>query len=238
MKRNNLLFILILLLAGVFSFSNSVHADENDPFKKNITIKDVNKIDITIACKMYLQQSQNESLKIEADKDILEKLDIVQKDSTLYIESDCVHNDFKEWNVKIYVSLKELKKLDIGGAVKLRNNGVLKGEKLNIKISGAADLDLKLDVKKLLADFSGAVNADLEGRADYVVMDMSGASKVDADELITQAFYLDFSGFGKAAIHAEKVLKVDMSGMGVVKYSGNPQKIKTETSGLGKIKAR
>jgi len=226
------------LLAGVFSFSNSVHAGENDPFKKNITIKGINKIDITIACKMYLQQSQSESLKIEADEDILEQLDVVQNDSTLHIDSDCAHNDFKEWNVKIYVSLKELKKLDISGAVKLKNKDVLKGEKLSIKISGAADLDLNLDVNKLLADFSGAVNADLEGRADYVVMDMSGASRVDADDLITQAFYLDFSGFGKAEIHAEKVLKVDMSGMGVVKYSGNPQKIKTETSGLGRVKSR
>ncbi|SRR6056297_1658891 len=237
MKRFNLLLILTVLFTGILSLGNKALADENN-FKKEIAIKGINKIDITIACKMYLKQSQTESLRIEADEDIFEKLEIEQKDSTLYIESDCRTNDFDDWDVEIYVSIKELKKLDIGGAVKLKNKDVLKGEKLNIKISGAADLDLNLDVNKLLADFSGAVNADLKGKADYVVMDMSGASKVDADDLISQAFYLDFSGFGKAEIHAEKVLKVDMSGMGVVKYSGNPKKIKTETSGLGVVKAR
>jgi hypothetical protein len=237
MKRFNLLFILTVLLTGILSFGNKALAEE-DNFKKEITIKGINKIDITIACKMYLKQSQNESLRIKADEDIFNKLDIEQKDSTLYIESDCRTNDFDDWDVEIYVSVKELKKLDIGGAVKLKNKDVLKGEKLSITISGAADLDLNLDVNKLLADFSGAVNAELEGKANYVVMDMSGASKVDAHDLISQAFYLDFSGFGKAEIHAEKVLKVDMSGMGVIKYSGKPKKIKTQSSGLGVIKAR
>jgi len=95
---------------------------------------------------------------------------------------------------------------------------------------------MNIATEKLLADFSGAVKANIEGKARYVVMDMSGASKVDAEDLVTDAFYLDFSGFGKAEIYAEKVLKVDMSGMGVVRYGGNPTKVEANSSGLGIIR--
>jgi len=206
-------------------------------YEKDISVKDFNSIDITIACELYLRQGDQESLRVEAEKDIFDKLEIDVRDSTLYLETDRDRN-FKDWDVEVYLTVKQLQSIDIGGAVKLRTNGTLTADRLELDVSGAADLEMRIEVDKLLADFGGAVNAELEGKARYVVMDMSGASNVEADELMTDAFYLEFSGFGKAGIYAEKVLKVDMSGMGVVKYGGEPRKVKTNSSGLGIIKPR
>jgi hypothetical protein len=209
-----------------------------DDYEKQYEIKGINGIDLTLACEIYIMQGQTESLKIEAEKDIFHRLKVKQKDSILYIKTDEKNYDFDDWDVEIYLTVKDLRSIDIGGAVKMENQGTLKTKKLTLEISGAADIELNIDAGKLLADFSGAVNADIEGYAEYVVMDMSGASKVDASDLITRAYYLDFSGFGKADIYAEKILKVDMSGMGVVRYGGNPERIDTESSGLGVIKSR
>jgi len=235
-------FILGLFLTVMGSFSQAAtfppaDAEGMQEYEKTIRVKNFHGVDITIACELYVRQGDDESLRIEADKDIFDKLQAEVRDSILYLESDKERN-YKDWDVEVYLTVKSLKSIDVGGAVKLRTNGTITGEKLELNISGAADLDMRIDVDKLMADFSGAVNAELEGRARYVVMDMSGASRVDADDLITDAFYLDFSGFGKADVYAEKVLKVDMSGMGVVKYGGNPSKVKTNSSGLGIIKAR
>lgn len=223
----------------LFSFSGFSYAGNSiNDYEKEYKINGINGINLTIACEIYITQSEQESLKIEAEKDIFDKIEVNQKDSTLYIKTDEDDYDFDDWDIEVYLSVKDLQSIDIGGAVKLENRGTLKTNKLSIEISGAADIELSLEVKKLLADFSGAVNAELEGKADYVVMDMSGASKVDANDLVTRAYYLDFSGFGKADVYAEKMLKIDMSGMGVVRYSGNPTKIETESSGLGVIKSR
>jgi len=235
-------FILGLFLTVMGSFSQAAtfppaDAEGMQEYEKTIRVKNFHGVDITIACELYVRQGDDESLRIEADKDIFDKLQAEVRDSILYLESDKERN-YKDWDVEVYLTVKSLKSIDVGGAVKLRTNGTITGEKLELNISGAADLDMRIDVDKLMADFSGAVNAELEGRARYVVMDMSGASRVDADDLITDAFYLDFSGFGKADVYAEKVLKVDMSGMGVVKYGGNPSKVKTNSSGLGIIKPR
>ena len=234
-------FILGLIFTVMGSFSQAAipageTADIQD-YEKTIQVKNFHGVDITIACELYLRQGDEESLRIEADKDIFHKLQVEVRDSILYLESDKERN-YKDWDVEVYLTVKNLKSIDVGGAVKLRTNGTITGEQLELDISGAADLDMRIDVDKLMADFGGAVNAELEGKARYVVMDMSGASNVDADDLITDAFYLEFSGFGKADVYAEKVLKVDMSGMGVVKYGGNPAKVKTNSSGLGIIKAR
>jgi len=228
---------IIILFLFLIGYSSSVLGGNGNEQKKSYPIRGVNGIDINIACELYISQEEDEeSLRIEAKKDIIHYINVEKRDSVLYLTSDEDDIDYDDWDVEVYLTVQTLKSLNIGGAAKVRNSGTLKGHKLSLEISGAADLDLNIEVKKLLADFSGAVKAELEGKADYIVMDMSGASKVDAEDLISDAFYLDFSGFGKADVYASKVLKVDMSGMGVVRYSGNPKKVDTGSSGLGVIK--
>ena len=45
------------------------------------------------------------------------------------------------------------------------------------------------------------------------------------------------SGAGKAIVNAARLLKVDISGAGVVEYIGDP-KIEQQISGVGKIRRR
>jgi len=240
MRTTSIFLGLLLLFTGLLTRASGMdtgEASKVQDHEKNYPVKAFHSLDISIACELYLRQGDEESLRIEADRDIFNKIQVDVRDSVLYLESDKERN-YKDWDVEVYLTVKSLKSIDVGGAVKLRTNGTIEGDKLELDISGAADLDMRIKMDKLLADFSGAVNAELEGEAKYVVMDMSGASNVEADDLITDAFYLDFSGFGKAGIYAQKVLKVEMSGMGVVKYGGEPQKVRTKSSGLGIIKAR
>lgn len=241
MKTMYILLVLAILLSGTWIYAGhpeDVKAASVPDREKQIPITGVNGVDISIACELNIRQGDEESLVIEADGDIFHRLEVKVRDSILYIELDDGHKDFDKWDVEIYLTVRTLKLIDIGGAVKVETQGILKTPRLELNISGAADIDMRLDTERLLADFSGAVNAGLEGQAKYVVMDMSGASRVEADDLITEAFYLDFSGFGKADIYTEKVLKVDMSGMGVVRYGGNPDKVNANSSGLGVIKRR
>ena len=230
----NLLVLFFLLNA----ISINIFAEEGDQKSKSYPIKGINGVDINIACELYIEQKGEESLQIDAEEDIIHHIEVEKRDSILYLTSDKDNIDYEDRDIEVSISVKTLNRINVGGAAKIRNSGILKSNKLTLDISGAADIELEIEVDKLMADFSGAVNADLEGKANYVVMDMSGASKVGAEDLISDAFYLDFSGFGKADIYAEKVLKVDMSGMGVVKYGGNPQKVDTDSSGLGVVKAR
>jgi hypothetical protein len=241
MKTIRIIFIMALMLPGILTYADTgrtAKAKSIQDEEKDFPISGVKGLDISIACELNLRQGNEESLRIEADEDIFHKLDVEVRDSVLYIDSDRRNRELDNWDVEVYLTVKTLNSIDIGGAVEMNTSGTLKTNRLELTVSGAADIELSINAEKFLADFSGAVKADIEGRANYVVMDMSGASKVDAEDLVTDAFYLDFSGFGKADIYAEKVLKVDMSGMGIVKYGGNPKKVDANSSGLGVIKSR
>ena len=241
MRTIRLFLVMALMLSGALVYADNGGADEVESTQnaeRAIPISGVRGLDITIACELYIRQGDEESLRIEADRDIFHKLDVEVRDSILYIDSDDRDRNFDDWDVEVYLTVNTLNMIDIGGAVKMRTRETLKTRKLELNVSGAADIEISIDTEKFMADFSGAVKAEIEGKARYVVMDMSGASKVDAENLVTEAFYLDFSGFGKADVYAEKVLKVDMSGMGVVRYGGNPTKVEANSSGLGLIKSK
>ncbi|MBS3769872.1 MAG: DUF2807 domain-containing protein [Bacteroidales bacterium] len=241
MKTLRALLVTALVVTGMSGYAGSGGNDKvvrTADEERSIPISGVKALDITIACELNIRQGDEESLRIETDRNMFRKLDVEVRDGVLYIGSDDRDRDFGDRDVEIHLTVKTLNKIDIGGAVKLSTMGTLETPKLELSISGAADIDMNIATEKLLADFSGAVKANIEGKASYVVMDMGGASKVDAEDLITEAFYLDFSGFGKAEIYAEKVLKVDMSGMGVVRYGGNPRKVEANSSGLGIIRER
>ena len=241
MKTNRITSLLLLFLVFIVVAPRAGASPEGMKAmnsKKEYPVSGIRGVDITIACELHIRQSDQESLTIEANEDIFDKIDVEIKDSILYIESDRQNRDFDNWDIEVYLTVKSLRLIDIGGAVKLETRGTLRIPRLELDISGAADLDMHIETEKLLADFSGAVNTELEGKANYVVMEMSGASNVEAYHLVTDAFYLDFSGFGKADIYVQKVLKVDMSGMGIVKYGGDPKKIDASSSGLGIVKAR
>lgn len=241
MKTLRVLLVTALMVTGVLGYAESGGTDKigrTTDEERSIPISGVEALDISIACELNIRQGDEESLRIETDRNMFRKLDVEVRDGTLYIGSDDREWDFGDQDVDIHLTVKTLNKIDIGGAVKLSTIGTLEAPKLELSISGAADIDMNIDTERLLGDFSGAVKANIEGKARYVVMDMSGASKVDAEDLVTEAFYLDFSGFGKAGIYAEKVLKVDMSGMGVVRYGGNPRKVEANSSGLGIIRER
>jgi len=229
---------LILLPLLILTFSLRLTAGSDDEKEKTYPVQGIRGVDIKIACELNIRQGEEESLRISAEKDIFHLIEVEQRDSIIYLTTDEEDINYENWDIEVYLSVKDLNSINIGGAAKIRNAGTLKTNKLSLDISGAADLKMEINVEKLLTDFSGAVKAELEGLADYVVMDMSGASKVDAEDLITKAFYLDFSGFGKAEVYAEEVLKIDMSGMGVIRYSGNPKKVEGDSSGMGVIKAK
>src|SRR6056297_1711941 len=95
-------FILGLFLTVMGSFSQAatfppVDAEGMQEYEKTIRVKNFHGVDITIACELYVRQGDDESLRIEADKDIFDKLQAEVRDSILYLESDKERN-YKDWD--------------------------------------------------------------------------------------------------------------------------------------------
>lgn len=202
--------------------------------KQERTVPAFKKIKVSGAFDILLSQGTNPAVVVEADDNLMSLIKTEVKGEELIIETTKpIHNSH---SLKVYVTVKELNKIDISGAVDIETTGKMTLDELSIDGSGASDAKMNLEVKKLDIDCSGGSKLKFSGTATNVTMDVSGAVDIYAFDLLTETFHLDISGAGKADINVSKELKAEISGAATVHYKGNPAKFVEDVSGAGSIK--
>ena len=224
------IFLGILIAITLNSCINTIDGNGNVAHEKR-NVAAFSKIDISGRFEVILNQGKEASLEI--DENLLEIIETKVNNNTLFISSTEPIGNAKV--LKLYITTVNLNDIDVSGAIELANKGVYETEKLEIEVSGAADIDLKLDVKNLFMEMSGASETTLSGSANNFEIEISGAGDLDAKKLNTKNTTVDISGAGSAIVFAKQTLNVNVSGAGSVQYKGNP-KIKENVSGAGSVK--
>lgn len=105
-----------------------------------------------------------------------------------------------------------------------------------VSVSGACDLSVtRLRERNFQLDVSGAGRAHLGGEVENLLLTSSGAAQVDATALRARAVKADLSGATAADVFAAEELDARISGIGRLRYAGNPKKVKKDVSGVGSI---
>jgi len=229
------LAFVALLIFNVLSPSWNIQGSGNVKTEER-AVSDFNKISFSGVGNLIIEQGDKETLKIEAEDNIVPKIQTRVDDRTLKIDY--------EWNwfsfsfhpskpINIYVTVKDLQKIEGSGATTIKSQSI-KTANLEIKGSGAAKAELSVEVQQLNSEISGAGNFVLSGKADTQKIEISGAGKYEAKNLLSKNANIQVSGAGLAEVNAQEKLNVEVSGAGKVSYLGNPQ-ITQNISGAGKV---
>jgi hypothetical protein len=225
-------FIFIIGISFLFySCLNSI-----DGNKKVVTesrnVSAFSKLDISGEFEIIINQTSTEKLELEVDENLISLIETEVKNGTLFISTKEKIGNSK--SLKLYISMITINEINTSGAIEIKNKGKLKTEILVINASGAADIDLTVEVENLQMDLSGASETTLSGDATNFEIILSGASELEAEKLETQQTMIDISGAGKATVFVKNTLNVEVSGAGSVQYKGNPT-ITKNISGAGSI---
>ena len=91
-------------------------------------------------------------------------------------------------------------------------------------------------MQSLECEFSGASSVKLRGKANKLDLDLSGAGSVNAYDLVANIVKSETSGAGSIRVNAKKEIYAEVSGVGSIRYKGNPTVVKTSKSGFGSIR--
>jgi hypothetical protein len=232
---NQGLFILAIFMLTIYSGCDVFGERGNGNVSSETrSVSFFNSIDVSGAFDVYITQGTAQSVIVETDENLQKLIKTKVEDNILYIETKepISHSTC----MKIHLTVTELKKIDVSGAVDIRTENKLTVPDLFIDGSGAADAKMDLAVQKLKIDCSGGSKIKFSGTAGEVRLDASGAVDLFAYDLVVESFYLEISGAGKAEINVTKILDAEISGAGTVRYKGNPEKVMENVSGAGSIK--
>ena len=252
MKNNRNFLILCLVAAAVVLSACSITITRNPDADIRITrgsgtlsseTRPVNGFDavkIDGFGKLIITQGDTESLKIEAEDNILPHITSQVKGSTLYLGMDnnrWQSSFFPTESITFYLTVKDLRSIDLSGAAEIQIDS-LETNDLELNVSGAGNVEIKtLTAQTLDVAYSGAGKCSLGGEVNKQNVRVSGLGNYSARDLRSQAASIKLSGAGTVEIWAEESLDINVSGAGNVEYWGTPR-VSQDISGIGNIKSR
>ncbi len=225
MKKS--ILVIILLLASLFTIG------QNTSVKRKVMLKPFTGIKVSGASDVTLIKGDDYIVVVEAPERVQDAIKVMVKGGTLVITYSNIklkrHEDFQ-----FYVTTPVLKRLHVSGAADVTSEGsVFEGENIKIVASGAADVDLNLDYKSVMANVSGAATVKLSGKAGMQQINASGAADYIAKDLVSDTSLIVASG--ASSVYVNVIHKIDYKTTGVadVKFKGDPEEWNLDTTKNG-----
>ena len=193
------------------SMSNTV---DRSPIKtEHRNLKGFSAVLITGAMETELRYSKDSYIKLTAQEGILKNISTDITEGTLVITQ--IGNVISNTKIKAVVYSPNINRISLYGAGKITANEV-NTDTLKVDISGAGDIELAGNVKKLLVK-------------------RSGAGSIKAKSLISEDVSLENSGVGDVSIYAGKSIKLINTGVADMIIYGNPDKRQMKSIGFNDI---
>lgn len=198
-------------------------------------VQDYSRLEFAGMGNVYVEQGFEEGLRIEAEENLIEHLEIEVRGDSLFIGTKEGKNLRPTEPMNFYLKVKDLERVTLSGSG-LIEAGEFEAEKLRLTLSGSGNITIEnLEAVSLNVKLSGSGNIEVSGDLEDQDVTISGSGDYDAAGL--ESFVVDIliSGSGTAEIRVEDNLDVLISGSGNVNYFGSPT-IDQSVTGSGNVK--
>src|SRR5688572_27045272 len=166
--------LLAATASVVLSHSAMAQKDKNETLEGNgkvitrdISITSFDALKASGIYELKLTQGNKESVKIEADENLQEYFTVKNEGNKLVIDMDKLKNKNlkSKGKMKVYVTFKKLKELDLSTVGNVVSDSHLSFDDLDLNTHSVGNVDLKLTANKLELDNHSVGSVKLSGKA-------------------------------------------------------------------------
>ena len=234
--KTNLLFVIAIVATILFSCNPRSDRESDDLYQETMDIEGATRLKVNGAFNLFISQGDLESLHIEGNEDMVKKLKVNQRGEVLELSlKDEDVRLFRKDGIQIHITIAELRELEFEGAGNIQTRGTFEVGDFQIIGNGVGNIELDLEADNVEAELNFVGNMVLKGSADYFQLSNEGVGNIDASRFWVQNVDVNSSGIGAVSVHCEGELSLEVSGIGMVSYTGNPTVISEKVSGIGKV---
>jgi hypothetical protein len=183
---------------------------------------------------LNIQQSDRESLSIEAEDNILPKIITEVEGDRLVIRTERGVSISPTVTVRYSLTVKDLTGLELSGSGKI-HAAAIRSQDFRLRLPGSGEIRLDgLTADTLAAEISGSGKIEVPGKVVSQKVRISGSGDYDGHNLQCRSADVSVSGSGDSTVWVQDDLSASISGSGKVDYYGNP-KVSKHVSGSGGI---
>jgi len=197
---------------------------------KDVQVQPFNAIHAEGLYELILSQGDKESVKIEADDNLMDLFSVKNSGNTLEIDMPKLKDknidfsnkdDRRSLRLKVYVTFKDLKSLDVAVVGNVRSETALKSDAFKLESKNVGNVDLKLTTDKLTVENKGVGNITLSGNVKDADIKNQGVGQFEGEDLLVQTMSIDNTGVGHANVNVAKDLTIKQTFLGKVNNKGN-----------------
>lgn len=233
LRLTSLIFSLGLLVSRLFAAPvTPVQESWDDNDTRTYKVQPFTKIYLEGGYKVILEQGTQSGLRIKTDADNFKYIDVQSDSESLSLKIKKKHFDFDE--LVLYITFKDLEQLEIEGGMSLDTKGYLELKDFYLHVSGGANIEMNIKANRIKVIGEGGVKFEFDGVADELDATISGAGYLNAIELKTKRTDCKIEGACAASVYATDILNATISGVGKIRYKGDPQVFK-KIEGIGLV---
>jgi len=218
LKNLSLLFLTLVIFYGCDKSPNVNNDDTIHGSGKIVSqtrdVEECSGLIIQNIGSVSLTQDNTQSIRIEADDNIIDEVITRKEDGVLLV--GLKDGSYSNVTLRAYVSLKTIESLKINGAGNINTQNSLNCDELDVIINGAG-------------------NIAIEGNGNYMYCFINGAGIVMAKDFSIQKCKAMVNGAGNITLTVTENLNATVNGAGNIFYYGNPLNVTTSITGVGQI---
>jgi len=228
----------IIAFAAILLFV--VQASSAQPaYSENRDVSGFTEVGFAVAGEVFIDLGGKYSVVLEGDKNYVREIETKVYGKELRIKRDKWF-DSGNRKVTVRITMPSLEGVRVSGSGKVTVNDPLKGEDLDIGISGSGKAflgEVALDNVDCSISGSGSLNITGNGSIDQLEINISGSGDYVGENTRVRSMEAHISGSGSCNCFVTGTLEASISGSGNIYYSGNP-KIDASISGSGKLRMK
>ena len=185
---------------------------------------------------VYLTQGEENKVVVEIDENLQE-----------YIETSVMNGLLKvgtrkniRWakKRKVYVTYKELDKIEASSGSSIQANSVVKSQSLSLKASSGAEIELEVFSQDLDLRTSSGADIKISGKSSSLIAQASSGSEINAKELSVINCNATASSGAEINVNVKEKIDAKASSGGEVVYYGDPSLATSKKSSSGTVRKR
>ena len=216
------------------NFGTGVRGNGNVESIEREINEDFNEIKVSRGLDVYLTQSDDVSLKVQADENLHDIIMTEVENNVLRIYAD--ENIKYASSKKVMVSFKDISKISSSSGSDVYSTNTITTENLEISTSSGSDMELDIDTHVTECSSSSGSDLRLSGKTDKLYADASSGSNIKAGNLKTSTCEARASSGADITVNTAKELYAKASSGGDIKYYGNPDKVSKKDGVSGSIR--
>ncbi len=233
--------ILLFLILSVSLFSSCEFHQvkgNGDISSENRQVNRAERIHIDGSFDVEITQGDKASVKVEADENLLDYIQVEEDEGKLYIRMRDGLSFSTNNKITVYITTPLLSELSFSGSGKLIGKNKLTGStRLALSLAGSGEVDIDVNAPEIDADISGSGSITIKGETKKQRINLGGSGDYRGYDLKSEDARVSIAGSGNVRLFADAELDVSIAGSGSVYYKGSPNIIKNIV-GSGDIKQK